>query len=134
MQYLRSLFAACVIAGLVACGDSASPEPRTLTLTLQAAQPIAGVEVRLSRGSTQALSLDAVGFDKSELGLGGDVVAMSRQERNGDMSIAAYSLVAPAVTSLRLLSMSGGAALPLVVRLRCADQAGNPVDCQAQWE
>lgn len=132
MRYLKFLFAACVIVGLAACGGSAQPQHRTLIL--QAAQPVAGIEVRLSRSSDQALSLDAVGFDKSELGLGTDVVTVSRQESNGDVSLSAYSQVAPTVTNLRLLTLLGGATLPLVVRLRCADQAGNPVDCLARWE
>lgn len=132
MRYLRFLFAACGIVGLAACGGSAQPEPRALIL--QAAQPVAGVEIRLSRSSSQALSLNAVAFDTSELGLGADVVTESRQESNGDVSFAAYSQGAPAVTNLRLLTLPGGAALPLVTRLRCADQVGNPVDCQAQWE
>lgn len=132
MRYLRFLFVACVIGGLAACGGSAQPEPRALIL--QAAQPVAGIEIRLSSSGTQVLSLDAVAFDTSKLGLGADVVTMSRQESNGDVSLSAYSQGAPAVTNLRLLTLSGGAALPLVARLRCADQAGNPVDCQAQWE
>lgn len=132
MRYLGFLFTACVIVGLAACGGSAQPEPRALIL--QAAQPVAGAEVSLSRSSAQLLSIDAVDFEKNELGLGADVVTMLRQESNGDVSLAAYSQGAPAVTKLRLLTLTGDAALPLVARLRCADQAGNPVDCQAQWE
>lgn len=132
MRNFRFLLAACVIVGLAACGGSAQPQHRALIL--QAAQPVAGIEISLSRSSTQVLSRDAVAFDKSELGLGADVVTMSRQESNGDVSLSAYSQRAPAVTNLRLLTLSGGVALPLVARLRCADQAGNPVVCRAQWE